>query len=289
MCIRDRFNSGILFFLLLIILGIAFSLRYTIKNNKPIANLAILCFAFTMLGFSSYSMVVIRSIAEPAIDMNDPQDAESLLSYINREQYGSRPLLFGPYYNADLVDIDQGKTQYRRGKDSYEKIGTKQEPKYDDRFSTVLPRMGDMSEKSRYYPLWNGMIKKYSGRNQLEQQLESVKKKKPTFSNNMKFMFKYQLGWMYWRYFMWNFAGRQNDIQNVLGNSLEGNWISGIKFLDEWRLGVPQDIPVSLKYNKARNTFFFLPLILGILGIIVMYQKSKMDFYTVLILSLIHI
>ena len=280
------FNSGVLFFLLLIALGIAFGLRYTIKNNKPIANLAILCFAFTMLGFSSYSMVVIRSIAEPAIDMNDPQDAESLLSYINREQYGSRPLLFGPYYNADLVDIEQGKTQYRRGKDAYEKIGTKQEPIYDDRFSTVLPRMDDMSEKSRYYPLWTGMIKKYSGRNQLEQQLESVKKKKPTFSNNMKFMFKYQLGWMYWRYFMWNFAGRQNDIQNVLGNSLEGNWISGIKFLDEWRLGIPQDIPVSLKYNKAHNTFFFLPLILGILGIIVMYQKSKMDFYTVFILFL---
>ena len=85
---------------------------------------------------------------------------------------------------------------------------------------------------------------------------------------------------------MWNFAGRQNDIQNVLGNSLEGNWISGIKFLDEWRLGIPQDIPVSLKYNKAHNTFFFLPLILGILGIIVMYQKSKMDFYTVFILFL---
>ena len=119
------------------------------------------------------------------------------------------------------------------------------------------------------------MIKKYSGRNQLEQQLESVKKKKPTFSNNMKFMFKYQLGWMYWRYFMWNFAGRQNYIQNVLGNSLEGNWISGIKFLDEGRLGIPQDIPVSLKYNKAHNTFFFLPLILGIQNRNMLNSKKK--------------
>ncbi len=280
------FNSGVLFFLLLIVFGIVYGLRYTIKNNKPIANLAILCFAFIMLGFSSYSMVVIRSIAEPAINMNDPQDAESLLSYINREQYGSRPLLYGPYYNANLTDIEEGRAQYRRGDSAYEEIGTKQEPIYDDRFSTVLPRMGDMSEKARYYPLWNGMVKKFSGRNQLEQQLENVKSKKPSFANNMTFMFKYQLGWMYWRYFMWNFVGRQNDIQNVLGTTSDGNWISGVDFIDEARLGFSQDLPASLQYNKGRNTLFFLPLLLGILGIIVMYKKSKMDFYTVLVMFL---
>jgi hypothetical protein len=105
------------------------------------------------------------------------------------------------------------------------------------------------------------LIKKYSGRNQLEQQLESVKKKKPSFANNMKFMFKYQLGWMYWRYFMWNFGGRQNDIQGEYSN-IYGNWLSGVKFIDEIRLGNQTNLDDDQKNNKARNTYFFLPFII---------------------------
>ena len=296
------FNSGVLFFMLLLIGGIAYALYHTTVNNKPIANLVVLCFAFIMLGFSSYSMVVIRSIAEPAIDMNDPQDAQSLLSYINREQYGSRPLVSGPYWNARLVDIDKGGTIYRRGVDDegnnfYEEVGNKQEPVYDPKYSTILPRMGDMTEKSSYYPIWCGMEKTFfeintleqrvkadPGNQDLRQQLEAAKAKKPTFKNNMTFLFNYQLGWMYWRYFMWNFVGRQNDLQNVTGNSQQGNWISGIKAIDESRLDSPQDVPAYLNYNKARNTYYFLPLILGLLGMFLMYKKSKMDFYTVLVM-----
>lgn len=296
------FNSGVVFFMILLTGAIAYGLYYTTKNNKPIANLVILCYAFIMLGFSSYSMVVIRSIAEPAIDMNDPQDAQSLLSYINREQYGSRPLVKGPYWNARLTAIDEGNTIYRRGVDEdgasfYEEVGTKQEPVYDPKYSTILPRMGDMTEKSTYYPIWCGMedmffeinsleqrVKADPSNQELKQQLEAAKVKKPTFRNNMTFLFKYQLGWMYWRYFMWNFVGRQNDIQNVTGNSLNGNWISGISAIDEARLNAPQDIPDYLDYNKAKNTYYFLPLILGLLGVVVMYKKSKMDFYTVLVM-----
>ena len=296
------FNSGVLFFLLLIVFGIIFGIRYTIKNNKPVANLVLLCFAFIMLGFSSYAMVVIRSIAEPAIDMNDPQDAQSLLSYINREQYGSRPLVKGPYWNARLTAIDEGGTIYRRGIDAegndyYEEVGEKQEPVYDPKYSTILPRMSDMSEKSNYYTIWCGMEETFFEINQLEQrvkqdptnkelqaQLETAKMRKPTFKNNMTFLFNYQLGWMYWRYFMWNFVGRQNDLQNVTGNSQNGNWISGISGFDEWRLNAPQELPSSLKYNKGHNTYYFLPLILGILGMIVMYKKRSMDFYTVLVM-----
>ncbi|MDA8886158.1 hypothetical protein N9I68_01110 [Bacteroidia bacterium] len=281
---------------------IIFGIQYTIKNNKPMANLVLLCYAFIMLGFSSYSMVVIRSIAEPAIDMNDPQDAQSLLSYINREQYGSRPLVKGPYWNARLTAIDEGGTTYRRGVDEegnseYQEVGTKQVPVYDPKYSTVLPRMGDMSEKSNYYHIWCGMEKTFFEINSLEQRIKAdptnqelkeklaaAKAKKPTFKNNMTFLFKYQLGWMYWRYFMWNFVGRQNDLQNVTGNSQQGNWISGVKGFDEWRLNAPQDIPNHLSYNKARNTYYFLPLILGLLGMIVMYKRSKMDFFAVLVM-----
>jgi hypothetical protein len=293
------FNSGVLFFMVIILVAVIFGLRYTAKVNKPIANLVILCYAFIMIGFSSYSMVVIRSIAEPAIDMNDPQDAQSLLSYINREQYGSRPLIYGPYWNARLTAIDDGNTQYRRGENEYQEVGTKQAPVYDDRFSTILPRMGDMSEKSNYYPIWCGMDDMFMKINRLEQQTKAdpsntelaqqlavAKQTKPKFSNNLKFMFNYQMGWMYWRYFMWNFVGRQNDLQNVTGNSQHGNWISGIDGFDEWRLNAPMAVPSDMQYNKARNTYYFLPLLLGLLGIFVMYKRSKMDFYTVLVLFL---
>lgn len=293
------FNSGVLFFMVVIFVAIIFGLRYTAQKNKPVANLVILCYAFIMIGFSSYSMVVIRSMAEPAINMNDPQDAQSLLSYINREQYGSRPLVYGPYWNARLTAIDEGKTQYRRGDNEYEAVGTKQEPVYDSRYSTILPRMGDMSEKSKYYPIWCGMDEEFMTVSRLEQQvqadpsnadlqqqLEAAKSKKPKFSNNLKFMFSYQMGWMYWRYFMWNFVGRQNDLQNVTGNSQQGNWISGIDGFDEWRLNAPMEVPIDMEYNKGRNTYYFLPLLLGLLGIWVMYKRSKMDFYTVLVMFL---
>ncbi|HBN02522.1 MAG TPA: DUF2723 domain-containing protein, partial [Bacteroidetes bacterium] len=281
------FNSGVLFFLLLIVLAIVFGLKYTIKNNKPMANLVILCYAFIMLGFSSYSMVVIRSIAGPAINMNDPQDAQSLLSYINREQYGSRPLVSGPYWNAQPTGIIETGKNYRRGDGEYIVTGEKQEYEFDSRSTTFLPRMGDMSEKSDYYPIWCDMddmfysirsleqkVQQDPTNTELQEQLKTAKATKPSFGNNMTFMFRYQLGWMYWRYFMWNFVGRQNDLQNVTGNSQQGNWISGIADFDEWRLRAPQQVTSQMEYNKARNVYYFLPLILGILGMIVMFKRA---------------
>ena len=289
------FNSGVLFFMFLVFGAIAYGLYYTTVNKKPIANLVLLCFSFVMLGFSSYSMVVIRSIAEPAIDMNDPQDAQNLLSYINREQYGERPLIHGHYWNARLVAIEEGRTTYRRGESEYEVTGNKPVYKWDPNYSTILPRMSDNTEKSQYYPLWCGMedvfyriqqlkqqTRNNPGDQDLAQQLAQAEMTKPKFSNNIKFMFKYQIGWMYWRYFMWNFVGRQNDLQNVSGNALQGNWLSGIGFIDQMRLGPQNDIPYSLSYNKARNTYFFLPFILGLLGLLIQYKKSKLDFYSVL-------
>jgi hypothetical protein len=291
------FNSGTLFFLLLVAGGIAYGLYYTKQKAKPIANLILLCFAFIMLGFSSYAMVVIRSIAEPAIDMNDPQDAESLLSYINREQYGDRPLVYGPYWNARLTAVEEGRTLYRRGADGYEEIGNKPEYKFDENYSTILPRMGDNTEKSTYYPIWCGMedmfykindlknkLNSDPNNKELQEQLAVAEMTKPKFSNNIKFLWDYQIGWMYWRYFMWNFVGRQNDLQNVTGNVVDGNWISGISAVDNSRLGPQDNLPKFLAYNKGRNVYYFLPFLLGILGMIFHFKRGKMDFYSVLIM-----
>ncbi len=299
------YNSGVLFFMVLLGGLIAFGLYYTKKMHKPILNLTLLCFAFIMLGFSSYSMVVIRSSAEPAINMNDPQDAQSLMSYINREQYGERPLFYGPYwtvqdyynFTGQGLTIDEGRMQYRRGEDGYEEIGNKLSYKWDEKYSTVFPRMGDMTEKAQFYPIWSGMEDMYRRINVLEQQtkanpgdqelqrqLAQARMTKPSFKNNMKFFWNYQIGWMYMRYFMWNFVGRQNDLQNVNGNPLEGNWLSGISFIDQSRLGPQDNIPASLMHNKARNTYYFLPFILGLLGIFIQYKKGKMDFYSVLVM-----
>lgn len=262
------FNSGVLFTIFLLIALIVFGIRYTHKKKMPLANLAVLCFSFIMLGYSSYTMVVVRSLADPAIDMNNPEDAYSLLSYIQREQYGDRPLLYGPHFTAREsrpVDIKEGAMQYRKGPEGYEETGRKIDYVWDSKYMTIIPRMGDLTDKADGYPIWsdvkNGKI--------------------PSFGQNIKFMFRYQLGWMYYRYFMWNFAGRQSDFQNIDGNVFEGNWLSGIRFIDEMRLGPQSNLPYSISYNKARNTLFFLPLILGILGIIIQFRKQRLDGWVV--------
>ncbi|PCJ66042.1 MAG: hypothetical protein COA58_08185 [Bacteroidetes bacterium] len=305
--LMSGFDSPLRIFIRLLLgASVIYGFIYAQKKGKlQVANLVLVCFAFIMIGFSSYAMVVIRSSAEPAIDMNDPQDAQSLLSYINREQYGDRPLVYGPYWTVQDyrnatgrgLEIEDGGPRYRRGDTEYEEIGRKQDLKWDDSYSTFLPRMGDMSEKAKYYPIWCGMedmflrinvleqqIKRNPKDQDLREQLANIKMKKPSFKNNLTFLFKYQIRWMYVRYFMWNFAGRQNDMQNVSGDRQNGNWISGIRWVDDKVLDIPQDVPKHLSYNKAHNTYYFLPLILGLLGMIVMFKRSKMDFYTVLIM-----
>lgn len=295
------YNSGVLFFMLLVGLATAFALYYTKQKNKPIANLVVLCFAFVMMGFSSYTMVVVRSLADPPIDMNDPDNAFDLESYINREQYGERPLLHGNHWNAYVIAINDGGTRYRAGENGYEEAGTKIEPEFEKAYTTWFPRMSDRSEKSRGYPLWAGMTDVYneinntrdqlSQRNlddkqraELNEKLQRLERVKPSMADNITFMFKYQIGWMYMRYFMWNFVGRQNDLQNVDGNLQNGNWLSGISVIDNARLGPQSDVPKELAYNKARNTYFFLPLILGLLGIFYQYKNQKLDFATVFIM-----
>lgn len=279
------FNSGVLFFVVLLIAAIILAIRYTIVNNKPLMNLVMLCLTFILIGYSSYSMVVIRSLAEPAIDMNDPEDAYSLLSYIKREQYGDRPLFKGPYYNAKLTApyYKKGSATYRNGIDEdgnpvYEKTGNRVEYVWDERYLTTFPRMGDLTDKNKGYKYW------YRERSRQDPTTGQESIVTPEFKDNIGFMMKYQLGWMYWRYFMWNFAGRQSDIQNVDNNIFDGNWLSGINFVDAPRLYDQSNIPESLSNNKARNKYYLIPMLLGIIGILYQYKKQKYDASVVTVL-----
>lgn len=262
------FWSGFLFFILLLVAAVIYGLNYSTKKNKPVLNLSILCFAFILIGYSSYTQIVVRSSVNPPMDENDPENAFNLLGYINREQYGDRPLFFGQYYNAKQVALDEGAVQYTTRDGRYIPTGNKITPVYDAAATTIFPRMYSAQENHiQAYKEWGGVKGDAT----------------PTFAQNLKFFWTYQVIHMYWRYFMWNFAGRQNDQQGH-GGITRGNWISGIEALDAMRLGPQKDLPESMKSNKARNAFYFLPLILGIVGMIWHYKRDNHDFWAVMLL-----
>lgn len=278
------FNTGVVVYVLLIIGALTWGIRYTLKKGMPIWNTILTCFMVILIGYSSYSMVVIRSLSDPPIDENSPDNVFSLLSYINREQYGDSPLLYGAYYNAPVVAYEDGEPIYYQNKETgvYDVIGHKQKLEYDKRFCGIFPRMHSSSRP--YYPqqyqAWggknNGPTYTVNG--------ESITR--PSFGNNLQYFFNYQLGHMYWRYFMWNFSGRQNDIQGN-GEITHGNWITGIKFLDEIRLGNQDELPDTLKSEKGYNKYYMLPFILGLLGMFYQYRKGrtgKQDFSIVMML-----
>jgi len=257
------------FFKRLLAAGAFVLLFYYWRRRKELINAVLLAFTFILIGYSSFFLLIIRSNANTPINENSPKNAISLLAYLNREQYGSTPLFYGPYYNAPVVDRKDGNPVYVRddkaGKyvvwDSREGI----EPVYDPDYMTIFPRMwnNQSSEYEENYKKWAGITN------------DPESKKIPTFGQNLKFFLRYQVSNMYVRYFMWNFVGKQNDRQNYYGDILNGNWLSGITFLDQGRLG-PQDLPDSLK-NGGRNTFFYFPLLFGLLGLYHHYKKNYKD------------
>lgn len=243
------FSSGAIFFFGSFIGALVFSLWYTHKTNRPTLHNALLAFVFVLIGYSTISTTVIRSNADPNIDMNNPEDLVSLDMYLKREQYGSRPFLTGYYYDAKVVDYIEKGAKYQRGEDKYDKVGDRIDYKYEGR-KTIFPRIYDTSHKANY-ERWLGLRKG----------------EKPSFADNIRFFFKYQIGHMYVRYFMWNYAGRQNDEQG-LGGIKDGNWISGIPFIDRFQVGPQANLPSQMGNHAARNTYFFLPLLLGLLGMV---------------------
>jgi len=258
------FNSGALFFLLLFAVLLGFLLFWAKKNGRYILHLATLCVVFIMIGYSSYVAIVIRSKADVPIDMGNPDNVMSLIPYLQRDQYGSQPLLSGPYYNTQPTGINDDGPVYaaitKDGKSSYKKVDTKKSYKYDD--NKFFPRI--WSSDANHINFY----KSYLGLSDMDE---------PTAMDNQKFFWGYQASWMYWRYFMWNYAGRQNDFQGQ-GEAKNGNWISGIKPIDKlFGRGDIDLLPEAYKNNPARNQLYFLPFILGILGLAYQYKKDKTD------------
>jgi tetratricopeptide (TPR) repeat protein/MFS family permease len=285
------FNSGTIIYGVLLIGGIVFGLRYTIQNAKPIINTVILCFTVILIGYSSFFVLVIRSQANPPMDENNPENAINLLTYLNREQYGSWPILYGQYFTAPLdpqQPYKDGNPVYTRDDKAGKYVITDDRkssiPNYDSRFCTVFPRMWSSQQNHvSGYKSWTNP-RNYSRIKTKDLQTgENTTIEKPTFLQNLGFFFRYQIGQMYVRYFMWNFAGRQNDIQGH-GNNSDGNWISGIGFWDEARLGPQVGLPDDADHNKAHNTLYALPLILGFVGLFYHLKKDGKNAFVVTLL-----
>ncbi|MEA1897110.1 MAG: DUF2723 domain-containing protein [Bacteroidota bacterium] len=278
------FMTSSVFFSLILIGGLVWLVYYLAHNNIVALNTIFLAISMILIGYSSFTLIVIRSHAEPPINENDPSNVFSLLSYINREQYGDRPLAKGQHYNAPAEAVLEGKASYMPKDGKYVISKRKQEVVYDSRFVTVFPRMwSSQAGHEQVYKQWAGN----SGRQVTIGSGENARSLKvPTFAENIRFFVTYQIGFMYGRYFMWNFAGRQNDIQGA-GGPLKGNWLSGINFIDQMRLGPQKDLPDYLANNKGRNKYYMLPFILGMLGLLFQVQKNPKDFWVVFLLFIL--
>lgn len=322
--VRLPFNSGTMIAGLLFIALFYFGLKYTKTKGYATFNTIILCVLFIFIGFSSWLMLPIRANAGTVINENNPNNARELLAYYNREQYPETHLFYGPQFTEAYVGLD-AENPYKDDKPKYEKDEAtgryiivnewkNAAQNTDDAQKDFLPRMWSMEHASNYLEYTNGLefgIKReYRNEQRLVDEVTKFKEayqnglvdgedyhdfldqfspfldiKKPSFFDNIKFMFVYQFGKMYWRYFMWNFTGRQSDVQWQGGN-LNGNWISGISFIDEWQLGPQDTLPSDLTENKARNTYYFLPLLLGILGLVFHAKNDKKSFWVLMVLFL---
>jgi predicted negative regulator of RcsB-dependent stress response len=272
------YNSGLLFYLVVFFGSLAYGIYYSIRHKKLVLNFVLTSLTVIMIGYSSYAMIMIRSSARPPMNQNNPSDVFSLSYYINMKQYGSSPKFFGNYYNAPVTSVEQVIAGYNKVDGKY-KPYFRPEYTYSKQFETVFPRMYSSDpDHENAYKYWGKVVgRKYSVGSGSEKETLVC----PTFSENMRYFFRYQVGFMYLRYFMWNFAGRQNDVQGN-GNSINGNWISGINFIDEARLGSLENIPDDLKRNPAHNKYFLLPLLIGIAGMYWQYKNNNTGFWLVL-------
>ncbi|MBR1504670.1 MAG: DUF2723 domain-containing protein [Prevotella sp.] len=278
-------SAAIIGIVVLVILWFVLGYKKTVSGQKPVSlvtarikNTSLLCMLMLMIGYSSYALIVIRSAANPPMDQNSPEDIFTLGEYLGREQYGQRPLFYGPAYTSQVAlekDGEYCKPVMTKGdpvwqrkekaspdeKDEYFVVRTKDEYKYAQ--NMLFPRMYSSAHRAAYES-WMGDI---SGREEMFDRCgETVSVKVPSQLENLRFFISYQCNFMYWRYFMWNFAGRQNDLQGN-GELEHGNWLSGFEWLDNWRLGDQSQLPDELKGNKGHNVFYMLPLILGLIGL----------------------
>ena len=302
------FFVGTIVYFVLIAGLLVWGLWYSEKKNKRLLNVGLLSIVFLLIGYSTFLMLPIRSNANPPIDENNPEDAVALLAYLNRDQYGSNPLVYGQYYNSPITHHDDGDPFYVQQyivesngqrvisffekseaekfiKENEKKYGAMQIieryeigddrkgtiPKFDGSYCTFFPRMWSReSAKIRQYRQWANITNDYDA---------NGRPIKIEFSKNLKFFFSYQMWYMYGRYFMWNFVGRQT-LDQGFGTKRTGEWISGIKFIDEARLG-PRDMPEHMK-NKGCNKYYFLPFILGVIGLYFQFKRDRNNGWVVM-------
>ncbi len=318
------FNSGSIIAGIILVGLIIYGIRYTNQKGYVHLNTGILCVTFIIIGFSTWLMLPIRANANVVINENNPSSARELLAYYNLEQYPETHLFYGPQFTDQYAYLDDNKP-YIDDKPKYEKDEEKGEyiivndyknakQNYNSKHASILPRMWS-SEHAENYMMFSGflnfrlkpevrlenelikIVKDFKNKviqgqidykdyhNFLKQYQQYIDIEKPNLWDNVTYMLEYQLGYMYWRYFMWNFTGRQDDIQGRYDN--HGNWISGIKFIDELHLGFSQDnLPSDVVNNKARNTYYFLPLILGLIGMFFLFNSDKKLFWIMLVFFL---
>ena len=318
------FDSGTIFAALLMIAFFFFGLRYTKKNMLPQYNTLLLCILFIFVGFSTWMMLPIRANANVVINENKPSDAAEVLAYYNREQYGVNPLFYGPQFSDTYAGLDE-ENPYRDKAPNYErdyKTGKyvitnnfkNAEQNTSDEHKAILPRMWSPDHAENYMTFTQVLDFHINPEYAHEEELvnlvtdfrnayatgqidnegyvqflkaygEYLVIEKPSTWDNLQFMVEYQFGYMYWRYLMWNFTGRQNDIQGKYDN-LDGNWLSGVKFIDEMHVGPQDNLPDDVLNNKGRNLYYFLPFILGIIGLVYHANKDLKSFYVLLMLFL---
>ncbi|CAM4329827.1 DUF2723 domain-containing protein [Gillisia hiemivivida] len=318
------FNSGTIIALLAIVAVFYFGIQYTRKKSYFQLNTLLLSILFILIGFSSWTMLPIRANANTVINENSPDNARELLAYYNREQYGETHLFYGPQFSEMYSGLDPD-NPYLDDAPNYEKdreLGKyvivndykNARQNLDDSHKTVLPRMWSSQHAANYMqftgPLEFTVKPEYQSEDQLLTAIAEFRKnvalgrvdnedyhqflmqfseylniEKPSFGSNLGYLFEYQFGYMYWRYFMWNFTGRQNDIQGQYTDT-DGNWLSGINFIDEMRLGSQDNLTSDMKNNKARNTYYFLPFILGLIGLFFHFKKDKKGFWVLMVFFL---
>lgn len=267
------FDFGAIIFLTLLIAGLIAALFYAKKKMNIHLHTGILCVCFIVIGYSAYFSAIIRSRADVPIDMTNPDNPTSFLDYVNREQFGQQPIFFGPYFTSKYEDLDvKGPiyAQYKEnGKDVYKEVGTKREPKYSGDQLHFFPRVWD--QEGNHVNFYRNFLNLQEG-------------EEPTTADNFKFFMVYQMNWMWFRFFMWNYAGRQNDMEGQL-DPQRGNWISGISFVDKIRgLGDTDNMGDGYSNNGAHNKLYFLPLILGIMGLMFQLKRAKYDWFVVLMM-----
>ena len=294
------FNTGTVIYAVLLFGGLVTGIYLTHNRGKVMWNTILLGIFVIVVGYSSYAIIVIRSDANTPLDESNPDSVFSLLEYLNRDQYGDNPLVYGAFFNQRPIDIKEGKPSYYKGEEDYYKVDKNRDYVYDKDAKGFFPRMWSTQDRhANEYMFWGGIdeadlydVRRDGDGNPVMNQYGTYSYDrsraigKPSFGQNIRFFLRYQVGYMYLRYFMWNFAGRQNDIQGQ-GELTKGNWISGIKFIDEARLGSQDDLPDFIVKNKGHNRYFMLPLLLGLLGAWFHYKRHNKDFWVVSLLFLL--